>query len=55
MLDKADSVIEDVKELRKEMFGLIFAGVSREEIEVVREVAVKINSNMTEMLTSGRV
>lgn len=55
LLDKADSVIEDVKELRKEMFGLIFAGVSREEIEVVREVAVKINSNMTEMLTSGRV
>ena len=52
---KADSVIEDVKELRNEMFRLVFNGVSKEEIDVVRNVAEKINSNMTKMLTHGKV
>mgnify|MGYP006333939257 CR=1 FL=1 len=52
---KADSVIEDVKKLRNEMFELVFNGVSREEMDVVRNVAEKINFNMTEMLTHGKV
>lgn len=52
---KADAVIEDVKKLRNEMFGLVFNGVSREEMDVVKSVAARINANMTEMLTQGRV
>lgn len=52
---KADAVIEDVKKLRNEMFGLVFNGVSREEMDVVKSVAARINANMTQMLTQGRV
>lgn len=52
---KADAVIEDVKKLRNEMFGLVFDGVSREEMDVVKSVAARINANMTQMLTQGRV
>ncbi len=46
LLKKADAVIEDVKTLRKEMFKIIFEGVSSEEVEVIRSVAAKISSNI---------
>lgn len=50
LLSKADNVIEDVKMLRNNMFKIIFAGVSNEEIEIVKGVAAKISSNMTKLL-----
>ncbi len=47
--EEAFPVIEAVREQRCKMFSRIFQGVSQEQLATLKEVAKKVNTNITEM------
>lgn len=47
--EEAFPVIDAMREQRKKMFQQLFRGVSEEQLELLGEIARKINANITEM------
>ena len=47
--EEALPVIDAMREQRKKMVKRLFRGVSKEQLELLAEIAWKINANITEM------
>lgn len=50
MLDSAQMVVEELAVIREEMNRKILEGISEEELQVFREVAVKIKKNIEKLI-----
>lgn len=53
--EKALPIIEAVSQERKKMLKNIFAGITGEQQEVLREVATTMNHNIIEMIHEGEI